>query len=179
MSDTTSYIGIDPGITGAIARITDNNISIVDTPTFKIITGRRRSKKGVMVDKIKSEFNAIEMSLILKELLTDITYIGLEKVHAMPKQGVTSQFSFGYGLGIWKGIISAIGTEKDVNISLTQVPPQTWKKEMMQGMGKEKDASVVRALELFPKAQVYFKNKKDHDRADALLIAEYIRRTNG
>lgn len=50
------------------------------------------------------------------------------------------------------------------------------KKEMLAGRGKEKDASRLRALELFPHLQEELKLKKHHNRADALLIAEWGRR---
>ena len=78
-------------------------------------------------------------------------------------------FSMGQGLGIWKGIFAALGIPCDM------VTPQRWKKLLMDGMGKKKDASRLRASQLFP--DVGFPRKKDHGRAEALLIAEYLRRS--
>jgi crossover junction endodeoxyribonuclease RuvC len=99
--------------------------------------------------------------------------VGLEEVHAMPGQGVTSMFSMGKGSGLWEGIITALG------MPLVRIPPQRWKKEMLaDGRGKDKQASIVRALELFPEAASHMARKKDEGRAEAILIAEYLRRTN-
>jgi len=43
-------------------------------------------------------------------------------------------------------------------------------------MGKEKDASRLKAIQLFPLSASNLSRKKDHGRADALLIAAYYRR---
>ena len=132
-----------------------------------------------MVDKTKREYNIQEMVTMLTELSGNEAHVCLEKVNAMPGQGVTSQFSLGEGYGIWKGIIGSVAYDPFSKVSLTLVHPATWKKELMKGMGKEKDASVVRVLQLYPHTAHYFTKKKDHDRADALLLAEYIRRIDG
>lgn len=99
----------------------------------------------------------------------DKVAVFIEKVSAMPGQGVSSMFRLGEGYGLWIGIISAL------KLPLTKVHPATWKKVMMQGIS-DKDAARGRAQELFPDAAGYFKRKLDCDRADAVLIAEYGRR---
>ena len=151
------YAGIDPGLGGAVAvNVNLAPIKFYDTPT---ITLKKR------------DYDIQEMvSILVKIRNTGQAHIGIEAVHAMPGQGVTSMFSFGRGLGLWEGIVAALG------IPYTMVTPQAWKKLLLDGMPKEKDASVVRAKQLFPTADITL--KKHHGRADALLIAEYIRRTN-
>ena len=101
------------------------------------------------------------------------SHVALEKIHSMPGQGVRSMFSMGEGYGLWKGIIMTLGDP------MILVTPQAWKKVMMQGMGKEKDASVLRASELFPHIAdqlVTPRGRKLNGRADALLIAHWCRR---
>ncbi len=88
----------------------------------------------------------------------------------MPKQGVTSSFNFGYGLGIWEGIIAAY------ELPLEKVSPQRWKKTMLADMGKTKDASRYKAISLFPEVAGQLSRVKDDGRAEALLLAEYGRR---
>jgi hypothetical protein len=87
----------------------------------------------------------------------------------MPEQGVSSSFRFGRGLGLWEGILSAF------QIPFVKVTPQRWKKNLLDGMGKEKDASRLRAQTLFPSLDLSL--KKHHGRGDALLLAEFLRRT--
>jgi crossover junction endodeoxyribonuclease RuvC len=88
----------------------------------------------------------------------------------MPKQGVASSFSFGQGLGMWQGIIAALG------LPLEMPSPQRWKKEMLADQGKDKDASRFKAIQLFPTLAVQLSRVKDDGRAEALLMAAYGQR---
>lgn len=135
-------------------------IQFFDTPTLK---GRGSGKR---------EYDLAAMAAFLryqKELTMGYLKVGLESVHAMPMQGVTSMFSMGRGLGIWQGLLAAF------EIPYTMITPQRWKKTLMDGMPKGKESSIVRAKQLFPGAELTL--KKHHNRADALLIAEYLRRS--
>ena len=156
------YIGIDPGITGAVAVIgPGDGACVYDTPVIGIKKGKKNS----------TDYLPVEMSHLLKDLTfaNKNTHIFIEKVHSMPGQGVASMFNFGKGYGIWIGIISAIG------LRVSYVTPQAWKKKLMKGMA-DKDAARLRAQELFPWLVSELSRKKDVGRADALLIAEYGKR---
>ena len=153
-------IGIDPGLTGAVAILPEG--LFFDTPTASVKKGS--SKKVYLV---------AEMVTILAIVDRDNAHVYIEDVHAMPGQGVSSTFSFGRGYGLWEGIVAALG------IPYTLVSPVRWKRAMMDGMGKEKGASRVRAGQLFPQFADLLGLVKHHGRADALLIAEYGRRQQG
>jgi crossover junction endodeoxyribonuclease RuvC len=89
----------------------------------------------------------------------------MEQVHSMPNQGVSSTFSFGRAVGV----ISAV-------CELTRYPfhmvtPQKWKKHF--NLTADKNEALDLARKLFPAAKL--KLKKDINRAEALLIAEYLR----
>lgn len=149
------YIGIDPGITGAVAWIdnrTPNNIGYEKTPFIQL--KRKEYDERAMAEEIKS-FLPSELGC----------FATLEKVHAMPKDGGVGAFSFGYGFGLWVGILAAL------DISYQFVTPQAWRKEMLAGMPKEKGASVVKVKQLYP--NLTFLKKTDHGIADAILIAKY------
>lgn len=151
-------IGIDPGLDGAVAVKIGNKVTFYDTPTLTI-------KKG---KKNKRSCNPPLMADILRQYKGQDVHIVLEKVHSMPGQGVASMFSMGEGFGMWQGIIAAL------QFKLTMVTPQAWKKKVMAGMGKEKDVSRQRALQLYPQLAEDLKLKKHHGRADALLLTEMI-----
>lgn len=151
-------IGIDPGLDGAIAIREDEKIFLFDTPTLEIRNGKKK----------KRLCDTQGMVHIFKPYIGKDVHVGLEKIHSMPGQGVASMFSMGEGFGTWKGLIAMAG------FKLTLITPQAWKKKMMHGMGKEKDAARVRAIELFPNMYMELKRKKDHGRADALLLSEYL-----
>lgn len=109
---------------------------------------------------------------LLAELFDRADHAGIEKVGAMPGQGVTSMFNFGYGYGLLCGI--AKGKMKPH----TLVRPQAWQKVMLAGLGGgTKEAAVQRCLQLWPETADFFRVKANQGASDALLIAEYIRRT--
>lgn len=91
----------------------------------------------------------------------------IEKVGSMPGQGVHSVFTFGYEAGAIYGSLAALG------VPVTMVST-AWKRRM--GLTSNKDESVQRARDLFPSLLGMLKRAKDHNRAEALLIAEYGRR---
>ena len=161
------YIGIDPGLTGALAVIDSEtkNISFVDTPVVEIRVGK----------KMKHQQDAYVISSLLRALCVDKdVMVTIEKVQAMPgsdgkggrqAMGATSAFNFGLGFGMWLGILAAL------EIPHQQVHPATWKAVMMRDSTKDKDASRVKAMQLYPKTAKDLTRKKDHGRADALLMA--------
>jgi crossover junction endodeoxyribonuclease RuvC len=157
------YIGIDPGLNGAVGVIGEQAGTgcpkVFDTPTMVV--------SGV---KDKRVYNTAAMALLLKPFSTENVLVVLESVHSMPKQGVASSFSFGQGLGMWQGIIAALG------LPLEMPSPQRWKKEIMADQGKDKDASRYKAIQLFPSLALRLTRVKDDGRAEALLMAEYGRR---
>lgn len=167
-------VGIDPGITGAIALIgkAGGKAFLWDTPTLAVRVGRG-----------DRQYNALGMVELMRKLRPD--YVVLERQQAMtymkmnPKtgqmerhaQGISSAFKTGYGYGLWLGILIGLAIPHLV------VHAQTWQKEMYQGaVGEGKDRSVYVAGQLFPKVQI---KRSQHGRADALLMADYGRRRGG
>lgn len=155
------FIGIDPGLTGAIVILAEKGDTglFYDTPITQVKSGK----------KTKNEYLPSEMAGLLSGYTSQNCHVFIESVHSMPGQGVSSSFNFGKGFGIWIGILAAL------KLPYTLATPQAWKKLLMQGM-KDKDAARIRAQELFPGCVSQLSRKKDIGRADALLIAEYGRR---
>jgi crossover junction endodeoxyribonuclease RuvC len=71
------------------------------------------------------------------------------------------------GFGMWIGICAALQLPYEL------VHPATWKLKLLAGMARGKDASRVKAMQLFPQTAKDLARKKDHGRADALLLAVY------
>ena len=90
----------------------------------------------------------------------------LEKVHSMPGQGVASTFKFGQNFGQLEMMLTAVKTPFDY------VTPQKWQKAMQCLTKGDKNVSKARAQQIWPE------QKMTHAIADALLIAEYCRRTS-
>lgn len=148
------YIGIDPGITGAIAILDANGNyqTVIDMPTMA---------KGKGSSKVKNQINPAALYDVLH------VYSGasavLELVNAMPGQGVSSMFSLGDSFGATRAILAAL------NISTHLVSPQIWKKYYK--IKSDKEIARAKAIQLFPSAPLA--RKKDIGRAEALLMAKY------
>jgi crossover junction endodeoxyribonuclease RuvC len=152
-------MSIDPGLSGALAVFDGHDlIAVVDMPTHEL------DRNG----KAKRQIAAADLAGIFCQ--HDPRHIIVEKVSAMPGQGVTSMFSFGRSLGIIEGIIAAY------NIPVTYVTPGVWTKGIGRGAGK--DASRARACELYPSHQKSFARVKDDGRADAVLIGAWYLKGN-
>ena len=153
---------IDPGVNGACSIYVDRKLSkIFDVPTM---TDGKKNKKQI---------NAAQLSKIVKQTIEDqkedISVI-IERVSAMPGQGVTSMFNFGQSFGILKGICSAM------HLPVYYVRPAKWKK-YFNLINSEKDASRTRAIEIFPYFSSQLSKKKDNNKADAILIASFFYET--
>ena len=111
------------------------------------------------------------LEAIVKSAKKGDVSVVIENVHAMPQNGSVGGFSQGMGLGLWLGILAVL------RIPVTRVEPARWKKDLLIPAGADKSASIVRALQFFPTCKDLVR-KKDHGRADALLIAEWGRQYN-
>ena len=108
---------------------------------------------------------------LLREVLLEHHPVltGIEKVHAMPKQGVSSTFKFGSNYGSWLGAMSAMQMPHII------VTPAKWQRSLLDsGGGDTKTRSLSMARRLFPNVDLHL--KKHHGRSDALLLALYAAR---
>lgn len=143
------FIGIDPGLAGGIA--------IIDDTTNSAIAYKYTPQK--LIEVIQSLVNKEE------------SHFTVEQVHAMPKQGVTSMFTFGVGYGTILGILLANG------IVPLDAKPSVWKRTMR--VTADKKTSIKKAQELFPNTSLLPTSRcrvPSDGLAEALLIAEYGRR---
>ncbi len=156
-------IGIDPGIAGAICFFSDGKIiDVIDMPTM---ADGKKNKKQVNGRQI---FN--EISNLKSKYINEPVSVVVEQVSAMPGQGVTSMFNFGQSFGMIKGICSAM------ELPIYYVRPAKWKK-YFNLINSEKDASRTKVIEMFPKISHKLSRKKDNNKADAILIAQFFENT--
>jgi len=148
-------LGIDPGLTGGWALLTDRGgfVGADDLPIS-------RDGKTAWVDaaELKTQIRTFSLASIERGPMLRAV---VERVHSMPKQGVASSFTFGVGFG------SVLATLQLLPASVEFVTPSVWKHGIW-GCQK-KAASLDKARLLFPEASL--QRKKDNGRAEALLIA--------
>ena len=156
----TVYIGIDQGLTGAIAFLGKGWDRVLDCPVAKARKGHD-FQVPLMVDLLDS---------LLDEHNVGAMVAAIEQGIAMPRQSSSSTFKTGRGIGLWEMALAARGIRYEF------VTPQRWKKALGIPKGADKNESRVVAQRLFPDLADQLARVKDDGRADALLIAEWRRR---
>jgi hypothetical protein len=173
------FIGIDPGKDGAMAILINEKILVYDFDDEKGVKKLKElNKKGV-------ELFAV-----------------IEKVNAMPKQGRSSIFKFGTNFGIWQGRLEILGVrmalispqkwQNDMYDYKPNKPPlpkrydhsklsdKDFKKLQTKISNERKNIAKNFSLEFarreFPQAKQFLLRKKDHNRAEALIIAGYCKK---
>ena len=147
------FCGIDPGKSGCLCVLTNNTPTFFDWPKDDDI----RTYFGEIAEYIEG---------------VDIELAILEKVHAMPKQGVTSMFNFGENLGMWKAFLVIM------EIPHLIVPPQQWMKGLVTKSDGPDTKSAVKnvATRMFPRAELHGpKGGYKDGRGDALLMSYYAK----
>ena len=151
-------IGIDPGLSGAIAILKERKVlAIFDMPVMS------EGKKN------KRQLNSAQLVNIIKESAAndeDISVV-VEQVNAMPGQGVTSMFNFGQTFGAIKGVCAAL------KLPIFFVRPSKWKKHF-ELINSSKDASRTKVIEMYPSLSNQLSKKKDVNKSDAILIARFF-----
>lgn len=141
-------LGIDPGLSGAYAILHGDDATVDDLP---------------IVDK---HLDAAMLQRIVKMYAPDTAIV--ERVGAMPGQGVSSMFVFGRCYGAILATLACAG------VPTVLVTPAQWKKKF--SLGKDKERSRELAIRTFPTVEG-LSRKKDEGRAEALLLALYARET--
>jgi crossover junction endodeoxyribonuclease RuvC len=177
-----SYVvAVDPGLTGAVAIFFEcgDPIEVFDMPTndsgkgfvSRVVDGRELAKR--VMAYCSSGFGAgQDPRLNIRAVM--------ERVNAMPTQGVSSMFSLGDSRGCVRGVLQAL------RVSVSDVPPSKWKRDLgleiprelkgeerKQAKKQVKAKSIELARATFPSMTKHLERAKDHGRAEALLIGHW------
>lgn len=180
-------LGVDPDVSGALAVLEGReegwSLQIYDVPTVSERVGTRFRRRHCPA--------GIACALKNLELPPGcVAYV--EMARPLPQNGRQGWYGSGFGYGVWMGALAAHGVET------VAVHPNTWKKDMMltkanqsdamedgdrtarKGSSMEplnrlalKDRSREIAAYMFPQIMDEVKRKKDHGRAEALLLAAW------
>lgn len=153
-------LGVDPGLDGAIAVLDGSRVvEVYDIPTFDVTVGGKAGETR----KKRRRLDTRSLYDWLAAQAAGVSGAVLEEVHASPQMGVSSAFTFGRTVGEISACIRCAG------IPLDFVAPQKWKRDLR--VGADKDEARMRATDLMPDAAGQWARKKDHNRAEAALIA--------
>lgn len=152
------FIGVDPGKTGAIAMLDEQGRieELLDWP-------------GVNSVDISRLYNLFKVDILEDRCGPEEIMAAVEKVTSY-KMGRTGAFNFGGNFLAWQTALLFS------RISCELVPPQRWKKIITLSKADGKKSSLIVARRRWPDAELHF--AYHHGRADALLIAEWLRQKN-
>jgi crossover junction endodeoxyribonuclease RuvC len=166
-------LGIDIGLSGALAVVRGEQLlDVQDMPT--------REKPGESLIRREVDARAL-YELILKmcgERSDETIAVCLENVYGMRKvqtgrtPGISGVFAFGDTRGAIRAVVEVM------RLKPQWIAPVTWKRRfgLVKPKGEaqgevDKSAARLKALELYPGADL--QRVKDHNRAEAILIARF------
>jgi hypothetical protein len=144
-------LGVDPGISGALA------FYFSDAP------GRVAAEDMPVAD---GNIDAANLAARIAQMRPDFAIV--ERASAMPKQGVASTFRFGAAYGAVLGCLAACAVPTQL------VAPSVWKRHFRLGADKEESRAL--AIRLFPACASQFARKRDHNKAESALLALFAAR---
>jgi hypothetical protein len=151
----TQIISIDPGLTGALARleVTNGDTTLVDVIDMPVAgSGAKQSVDAILLQEF------------LLRHAPRCAY--LERAQAMPKQGASSGFKYGRVVGAIEATLAICA------VPMIIVEPGKWKRHFHLA-GGDKEGARLLTLRLYPGQHHYFARRKDHNRAEAVLIGLY------
>lgn len=159
-TQSSLILGIDPGITGAMAIISSGEnpkfVAVFDFPTLEVKIG----------NKLKTRIDLESLSFLIESYSKDILVALIEEVGQIStKSDPFSSFVFGFATGSVHGVLTSN------QIKIETVKPLIWKAAL--GLDSDKSKSIAKAIKLFPEAEIHLKRKKDHGRAEAILLAHF------
>lgn len=157
----TIFIGVDPGLTGALAfvHLDHGLIGLHDMPTIENDAPTAKGfRKEIDVQGLRE--------LIRKTVPAQDTMTAVLESSGIFGPSVHTTVS------IAESRAYTLATLRLMSIDVRRVTPQVWKR--MYGLSSDKDECLDKARTIF--GTVGFERKRDHNRAEAALIAHYGRR---
>lgn len=160
------FIGIDNGVSGSIACISENNVTFLKIPT---ISQQDYTKKKSNVTRIDVPHLINLLSSYTRDTPTSDIIVAVERPMVNPQRFVATASA----LRAWEATLIIL---EHLKLPYQVVDSKEWQKVLLpKGVSgiELKKASLDVGNRLFPQ----FKELKHPDR-DSLLIAEYLRKIN-
>jgi hypothetical protein len=147
-----NIIGVDPGVTGALALLTDKGdlLDVLDMPSLADGTKGRSTVNSPLLASMLAKWHA--------------RAVFCEFVSARPTDGSVQAFAFGRCRGAVEGVCGAL------SLPISLITPQSWKRLHDIPPGDQKDLARSKAIAKWPAMAERFARKLDHNRAESALI---------
>lgn len=154
-------IAVDIGVTGAISAIKPGGAAEVhDLPTLAV-AGKRMVRRRI---------DARGLAEMVRRLVPagEVAIGVIEDIHMRPGNGGAATASLSHSRGVVEAVLEL------ARVGVNVVSPATWKRHMGL-LGEDKAASLDLARGLYPCTAHMLTRAKDHNRAEAILLAHYGR----
>ena len=163
-----NIIGVDPGLTGALAFLNHHGLQAVhDIQTMIKGNGEGAVKNQIDPGALADILRAWLYGKDKNEIMVMIESQGPVRLPGNKILGGASSFSLAYTAGVIEGVVAALRLPHEL------VTPSVWKKALgLTAKGPDKKA-LARAMaqRYYPEADIH--RVRDHNRAEAILIARY------
>lgn len=150
-------LGIDPGLSGALALVRDGVLlNVADMPT-EPVGGAAKVKNRISAIGLRAQLS------FWRSNYDDAFMAVVERVQSGSGQGVASVFSLGDTAGCIRAVLQL------ASIRIEYVTPAAWKKAMR--VPADKGVARTMAIQRWPDQAHLFARVMDHNRAEAALIA--------
>ena len=162
------FVGIDPGVKGALVAI-DEDRTVLVRATTPLLNAKSSGK---------SHYDLQGMLSVLRRLSNfGRVFCHIEKSQAMPRDSRPSAWKTGCGFGYWEMGLTAC------RIPYSIIGPRTWQKVLHKNLpdSDTKTKSIIAAQRLLPDLNLMRTDrarKPDHNIADAALLALHCMREN-
>ena len=162
-------IGVDPGLTGAISLLCSERglLECEDLPTCGNGQNTGKMLRWIDVEKLQTMLSVWSARHAFAERSVHACIERPIPMPSMPSTTTASSFDT-------FGVVRALVTGKVAPNCMTVVDPSRWKK--MFGLHTDKDGSIACAKRLYPDAGASLARKKDHNRAESILIGHWLLR---
>jgi hypothetical protein len=155
-------IGIDPGLSGALACLSTDDGSILACSAMPVLPGKVKQVDAAGLARVLSGYGRDH---------GEIAAVLVEQVGPDDLWGAVQCFRFGHGVGVVAGVVGALGLPFDT------VSPARWRKAIVPGAKPGKDDTIAWAARRFPSLRLTERPKvRQSGLADAAAIAEFGRR---
>jgi hypothetical protein len=145
-------------------------VLVWDNPTYEVPVKRKDKVTGKMKDGVKNLLDLSKVQDLIEEnIVPQLLKLGIVEEQAPRKRDGKSQVaSILRNYGSWLGILAAN------RFQVTSIKPAMWKRKMKIAVGADKEESRRLAIELYPELKDQLKFKKNHGRAEALLLLKVL-----
>ena len=155
----STYIGIDPGLSGAIAFLRYKSVIAIHPMPLRMYSASKEEPDSKALYELLRAYGKVEC-------------IGIEQVGAVKGSSASSAFTFGRA---FQAVLAAVEIS---GLPHVRIQPKEWKKSILVGTDQSKEAAIGFVKRMYPGVDLIppGESKDSHDFAEAICLAKYAQK---